>query len=205
MLFVKYAGIGLALTFWFTQSAAQQVYKCIDPKTKKTNFTDSPCSTSEAKTIINTAPNIVVPFQGKSEQQSTGGHFGQSKPEGAAEKITALDDLIAECKQARHQLDLARRFPRAYGPETIADIKIKIKIACQPASGGSSCVQTQLNPSKKFLGNHGEIFKTMDGRIWEVNDYSYNYLYSYGDSVDICRSGTMMIINKKKIGITQIR
>ena len=160
MLFTKYTGIGLALTFWFTQIAAQQVYKCIDPKTKKINFTDSPCNASEAKSTINTTPNIVSPFQEKTES--------------AGEKKTALDDLIAECKQARHQLDLARRFPRAYGPETIADIKIKIKIACQPASSGSSCFQTHLNPSKEFLGNHGEIFKTMDGKIWEVNDYSYH-------------------------------
>jgi hypothetical protein len=210
MSLLKWVVISLAFVFWNGQStaSAQQVYKCVDPKTKQTNFTDKPCNASETKTTINTTPNVVTPFQKKNEKQSADRFSQQLKSESVVEKRPALDDLIAECKQARHQLDLARRFPRAYGPETVADIRLKIDIACQPASGGSSgssCFGTHLNPSKEFLGNHGEIFKTMDGKIWEVNDYRYNYLYRYGDSVDICRRGTLMIINKKEIGITQVR
>lgn len=45
------------------------------------------------------------------------------------------------------------------------------------------------------MGNSGEIFKTSDGRLWQVK-YEYEYLYEYFPEVYICNEEKLMIEGK---------
>lgn len=52
------------------------------------------------------------------------------------------------------------------------------------------------------MGNNDEIFKTSDGRLWQVK-YEYEYLYEYYPTVDIC-SEQKLIINGKALNISAL-
>lgn len=45
------------------------------------------------------------------------------------------------------------------------------------------------------MGNNDEIFKTSDGRLWQVK-YEYSYLYEYYPTVDICGDRKLIIKGK---------
>jgi hypothetical protein len=65
-----------------------------------------------------------------------------------------------------------------------------------------NCYHTSIASPSPFMGNNDEIFKTVDGRLWQVK-YEYEYLYEYYPSVDICNENKL-IINGKSLNIISI-
>ncbi len=60
---------------------------------------------------------------------------------------------------------------------------------------GQNCYRTSIVAPTPFMGNNDEIFKTSDGRLWQVK-YEYEYLYEYIPTVDICHDNKLMIKGK---------
>ncbi len=48
-----------------------------------------------------------------------------------------------------------------------------------------NCYKTSILVPTPFMGNHDEVFKTSDDRLWQVTN-EYSYLYDYYPTVDIC-------------------
>lgn len=57
------------------------------------------------------------------------------------------------------------------------------------------CYLTSIVAPTPFMGNSEEIFKTADGRLWQVK-YEYEYLYEYYPTVYICNEEKLMIEGK---------
>ncbi len=66
------------------------------------------------------------------------------------------------------------------------------------------CFKTSLIVPSPFLGNHGEIFRTADGAIFEVVN-SYEYLYAYNPEVIVCPHSGKMLVEGKTIDINPVR
>jgi len=58
-----------------------------------------------------------------------------------------------------------------------------------------NCYSTSILSPAPFLGNNGEIFRTTDGKIWEVK-FAYEYLYEYYPQVYICNESKLMVSGK---------
>ena len=65
-----------------------------------------------------------------------------------------------------------------------------------------SCYKTSILSPSPFMGNNDEIFKTSDGRLWQVK-YEYQYMYEYYPNVDICNE-SRLIVNGKSINIVPV-
>lgn len=63
------------------------------------------------------------------------------------------------------------------------------------AAYAQSCYRTSILTPSPFMGNNDEIFKTADGRLWQVK-YEYQYLYEYYPTVDICNENKLIIKGK---------
>jgi hypothetical protein len=50
------------------------------------------------------------------------------------------------------------------------------------------------------MGNDGEIFKLVDGSVWEVK-YEYEYMYEYYPSVIVCPDRGKLVIGDKKLNV----
>jgi len=66
-----------------------------------------------------------------------------------------------------------------------------------------NCYTTNIASPAPFLGNHNEIFRTSDGKSWQVK-YSYEYLYEYYPEVHICNN-SKLVIASKTLDIVPIR
>ena len=53
------------------------------------------------------------------------------------------------------------------------------------------------------MGNDGEVFKLVDGSIWQVK-YEYEYLYEYNPDVLVCPNQGKMIVDGKSLNIEAI-
>ena len=71
-------------------------------------------------------------------------------------------------------------------------------------TGGSAqaqdCFETTIVGPSPFMGNHGEVFKTAEGGLYEVSG-SYEYLYAYGPKAAICPGAGKMVAAGKTIHI----
>lgn len=65
-----------------------------------------------------------------------------------------------------------------------------------------SCYRTSIVAPTPFMGNNDEIFKTSDGRLWQIK-YEYEYLYEYYPTVDICND-QKLIINGKSLNVSSL-
>ena len=65
------------------------------------------------------------------------------------------------------------------------------------------CYESSIVSPVPFMGNNGEIFKLMDGSIWEVK-YEYEYLYEYYPSVIVCPNKGRLIIKEKSLNVKLI-
>ena len=65
------------------------------------------------------------------------------------------------------------------------------------------CYESSIVSPVPFMGNNGEIFKLMDGSIWEVT-YEYEYLYEYYPSVLVCPNQGRIIIKDKSLNVKLI-
>ncbi len=70
------------------------------------------------------------------------------------------------------------------------------------ATYGQNCYRTSIVSPSPFMGNNAEIFKTSDGRLWEVK-YEYRYLYQYYPTVDIC-DNSKLLVNGQILSITPV-
>jgi hypothetical protein len=62
------------------------------------------------------------------------------------------------------------------------------------------CFRTSVMAPSPLMGNHGEIFRTLEGAVFEVVG-SYEYLYAYYPIVTICPERGRMLIEGKSIGV----
>jgi hypothetical protein len=69
-----------------------------------------------------------------------------------------------------------------------------------PASNAQACFRTSVMAPTPLMGNHGEIFRTLEGAIFEVVG-SYEYLYAYYPDVTICPDRGRMLVEGKTVGI----
>lgn len=53
------------------------------------------------------------------------------------------------------------------------------------------------------MGNNDEIFKLIDGSIWQVK-YEYEYFYEYNPRVLICSGTNTLIIKGKKLNVKNL-
>ena len=78
-------------------------------------------------------------------------------------------------------------------------IAVALFLACAPANA-QSCFRPSVMAPTPLMGNHGEIFRTLEGSIFEVLG-SYEYLYAYYPEVTICPEQGKMLVEGKTIGI----
>ena len=70
------------------------------------------------------------------------------------------------------------------------------------SASAQNCYRTSIVTPSPFMGNNDEIFKTADGRFWQIK-YEYSYLYEYYPDVDICNN-VKLIIKGKSLNIVAI-
>jgi hypothetical protein len=70
-----------------------------------------------------------------------------------------------------------------------------IAVGLARTADAASCIQTTIVSPSPFMGTNNEIFKTDDGRLWEVK-HAYEYLYEYYPTVDICGESKLLIRGK---------
>lgn len=82
----------------------------------------------------------------------------------------------------------------------------RVVAACLVACAGvanAQCYESSILTPAPFLGNHDEIFKLIDGTIWQVQ-YEYEYLYEYYPAVVICPGKGKLYVAKKELNVVQI-
>lgn len=67
-------------------------------------------------------------------------------------------------------------------------------------ASAQECYKSSILSPSPFMGNDGEIFKLVDGSIWEVK-YAYEYLYEYYPAVTICPNIKRLMVKDKSINI----
>lgn len=80
-----------------------------------------------------------------------------------------------------------------------------IALVMQAANAyGQECFSTSVMTPSPLIGNHGEIFRTADGSVYEVVG-SYEYLYAYNPTVTICPARSKMLVGGKTVGISPMK
>ena len=81
---------------------------------------------------------------------------------------------------------------------------IYVVLAMSPISAiAEGCFQSSVLSPSPFMGNDGEVFKLVDGSIWQVK-YEYEYLYEYNPDVLVCPNQGKMIVDGKSLNIEAI-
>lgn len=62
-------------------------------------------------------------------------------------------------------------------------------------SVAQNCYKTSIASPAPFLGNHSEVFRTSDGKSWQVK-YSYENSYEYYPEVHICNNSKLVVASK---------
>lgn len=84
--------------------------------------------------------------------------------------------------------------------EGATDSTTKTITVTETPNQSSDCYESMIVSPVPFMGNNGEIFKLIDGSLWEVK-YEYEYLYEYYPSVVICPSQGKLIIGGKSLNV----
>ena len=81
---------------------------------------------------------------------------------------------------------------------------IYVVLAMSPISAiAEGCFQSSVLTPSPFMGNDGEVFKLVDGSIWQVK-YEYEYLYEYSPDVLVCPNQGEMIVDGKSLNVEPI-
>jgi hypothetical protein len=67
-------------------------------------------------------------------------------------------------------------------------------------ANAQACFETVVMAPSPLMGNHGEIFRTAEGALFEVFG-SYDYLYAYSPTVTICPGAGKMLVDGKTVNI----
>lgn len=81
---------------------------------------------------------------------------------------------------------------------------LTILMAVGATAQAQGCFTTMVLAPSPLMGNHGEIFRTSNGGIYEVVG-SFEYLYAYFPQVTICPGVGRMVVNGKAVGIQQLQ
>lgn len=84
--------------------------------------------------------------------------------------------------------------------EGATDSTTKTITVTETPNQSSDCYESMIVSPVPFMGNNGEIFKLINGSLWEVK-YEYEYLYEYYPSVVICPSQGKLIIGGKSLNV----
>ena len=84
--------------------------------------------------------------------------------------------------------------------EGATDSTTKTITVTETPNQSSDCYESMIVSPVPFMGNNGEIFKLIDGSLWEVK-YEYEYLYEYYPSVVICPSQGKLIIGGESLNV----
>lgn len=71
-------------------------------------------------------------------------------------------------------------------------------MSCRAIAGG--CYESSIQSPSPFMGNDGEVFKLLDGSVWEVK-YEYEYMYEYYPSVIACPDRGKLVIGDKQLNV----
>ena len=85
---------------------------------------------------------------------------------------------------------------RRYGATFLSTVAVS-------SAAHSQCYQSSIMSPTPFMGNHGEIFKLLDGSLWRVA-YAYEYLYEYYPNVIICPDKNSLIVDNKRLHIEKL-
>ena len=76
--------------------------------------------------------------------------------------------------------------------------------APRPTPGtDAACYESSIMVPTPFMGNDGEIFRLLDGSLWEVK-YEYEYLYEYYPDVVVCPARGTLVIDGKTLNVVRI-
>ena len=101
-----------------------------------------------------------------------------------------------------HLVSDQQRITRWLGNEMLKIALISMLTIFSSLTFGQNCYRTGIVSPSPFMGNHDEIFKTTDGRLWQVK-FEYQYLYEYYPTVDICNE-SKLILKGKAISIVSV-
>lgn len=77
---------------------------------------------------------------------------------------------------------------------------ILILLFLASSANASGCYESSIQSPTPFMGNNGEIFKLLDGSVWEVK-YEYEYMYEYYPSVIVCPDRGKLMIGGKSLNV----
>jgi hypothetical protein len=91
-------------------------------------------------------------------------------------------------------------------PNRKSKMRVFVAILLSLASAvvsAQTCFRTSVMAPSPLMGNHGEIFRTIGGTLFEVVG-SYEYLYAYYPEVTICPVIGKMLVEGKTVGIRAV-
>jgi hypothetical protein len=69
-----------------------------------------------------------------------------------------------------------------------------------PNASGPACFASSIMSPQPFLGVHDEVFRLLDGSLWQVQ-FEYEYLYAFYPDVIVCSATERLIIEGKSLKI----
>lgn len=69
-----------------------------------------------------------------------------------------------------------------------------------PSTSGPACFASSIMSPQPFLGVHDEVFRLLDGSLWQVQ-FEYEYLYDFFPDVIVCPATERLIIEGKSLKI----
>ena len=69
-----------------------------------------------------------------------------------------------------------------------------------PSASGAACFASSIMSPQPFLGVHDEVFRLLDGSLWQVQ-FEYEYLYDFFPDVIVCPATERLIIEGKSLKI----
>jgi len=85
----------------------------------------------------------------------------------------------------------------------IIGVTLCIEIIIVKQVQAANCYESSIQSPTPFMGNNGEVFKLIDGSLWEVK-FEYEYMYEYYPSVVMCPDRSKMLVNGKSLNVVQI-
>ena len=67
----------------------------------------------------------------------------------------------------------------------------------------AECYLSVITSPSPFMGNNGEVFRLLDGSIWEVK-YEYEYMYEYSPEVVVCPGHGVAIVGGHKLNVQML-
>ena len=68
------------------------------------------------------------------------------------------------------------------------------------SASAQACYESSIVSPSPFMGNNGEVFKLVDGSVWEVK-YEYEYMYEYTPDVVVCPGKGRIIVGRKQLNV----